>query len=114
MPKRSPLFDAPDCKAPNRLPEKGQVISYQEKAQRQHPETQKGQDGEDAAEDEQNSCGQSDPSCLRMPEVAQDSGDLAWHFVLQVSEGLSQDRSSALMPHDRERSFMGGGSGKPR
>jgi len=112
--ERSPLLDAPDCKAPNRLLEKGQVIGYQEKAQGQHPESQKGQDGEDAAEDEQNSCRQPDPSCLRMPEVAQDAGDLPWHFVLQVSEGLSQNCSSALMPHDSERLLMGGGSGKPR
>jgi hypothetical protein len=99
LPERSPFMDCPKREPAYGLLQYGYVIGDQQKAQGQHPQSQKRHDREDPAKDEAETAGNPNPSRIRMGEAAKDTSDLARHLMLQTSERLPQNGSSVFVSH---------------
>ena len=72
----------------------------EEEAERKHPESQKGENREDPAQDEKRTDGYSDPVSARMTQPSHDSSHPLGHLLLEVLEGPPQDELAlALRAH---------------
>ena len=89
-PKREPAYG---------LLQYGYVIGDQQKAQGQHPQSQKRQDREDPAKDEEETHRNPNPPRIRVAEAAKDTSDLSRHLMFQTSERLPQNGSSVFVSH---------------
>jgi hypothetical protein len=97
--EQSPFANSPDREVTHRLPEEGDVIGHQEKAERQHPQSKDGQYREHSSKDKEDSYRHSDPLRLRVTKVAKNPSDLAGHLMFQMPERLPQNSSAGHILH---------------
>ena len=99
LPESGPFPDPPDGEAPDRSPQEGHVIGDQQKTQGQHPQAQKRQDREDAAEHEEYSHWNANPSGIRVAQASEDTRHLARHLVFELPERPSQNSPAVACRH---------------
>ena len=91
LPKFRPPPGRPNRGAPNRLPKVGHVMGDEEEAERKHPESEKRENREDPAQDEEHTNRYSDPVSARMTQPSHGSSHHLGHLLLEVLEGPPQD-----------------------
>ena len=81
-----PASLGPDKCAPKWATQEGNVLGQKDQSERQHPQTQQGQDAEYAAQHQQGAHGNAEPGGFGLAQPSQRAVQPPWQALLQAVE----------------------------